>query len=320
MSLRHPLNRFHVRWLLLVVLSLGICACAIHPLPEDVTGVKTTQIVHRIRCEAAEAVLAAARKIEKETTEKPWRAATKQTRLKILSSIGIVLSFTLTGDEMDNVSSASATFTKPLSNGTFSFNPSVADTLDRLNIRTFTVVDNFEHLVKTYETSGGRACETEPRGPNYQYPIVGTIGVAEMIDTFVTLSVYTDLGKEQQPDKDAPSLAMNTAPTLVDSITFTTNLTAGVTPTWMLMPVGKALQLTNASINLGVARKDTHQVIVGLALPGPVSSLGPVTTVQLRPVLVPASNRAFGLLITGYPHNNAEAVALEAVRSLITVP
>ena len=74
----------------------------------------------------------------------------------------------------------------------------------------------------------------------------------------------------------------------------------------------------------------THQVIVGLALPGPVSSLGPVTTVQLRPVLVPASNRAFGLLITGYPHNNAEAVALEAVnhhilrfevaRSLITVP
>ena len=35
--------------------------CAIHPLPENVTGVSTTHIVHRIRCEARDAVLDAAR-------------------------------------------------------------------------------------------------------------------------------------------------------------------------------------------------------------------------------------------------------------------
>jgi hypothetical protein len=323
------LERF-ISSLLYGFISCGFGACSIHPLPEDVAGVKTTQIVHRIRCEALDAVIKAYEKIQREPVEKPWRAANSSTRLNILKSIGIVFSFTLNGDEMNNVASASATFEKPLSNGTFSFNPNVADTLERQNIRTFTVVDGFEELMEANRKSRGRACQAQPPGPNYQYPITGTIGVAEMIDTFVTLAVYTDLGKEQEPDKDAPDLAMNTAPTLVDSITFTTSLTAGVTPTWMLMPVGKALQLTNASINLNVARKDIHQVIVALALPGPVSALGPITRQQIRPVLVPASNRAFGLLVTGYPRTNAQAVALEAVnhhilrfevaRSRIAVP
>src|SRR3954447_9065606 len=35
--------------------SLG--GCAIHPLPEDVTGVDTADIVRQIRCEAREAVI-----------------------------------------------------------------------------------------------------------------------------------------------------------------------------------------------------------------------------------------------------------------------
>jgi hypothetical protein len=35
-----------------VALSLTATGCAIHPLPEDVTGVDTYHIVRRIRCEA----------------------------------------------------------------------------------------------------------------------------------------------------------------------------------------------------------------------------------------------------------------------------
>ena len=293
------------RVVLPVALSFTLGACSIHPLPDDVTGLKTAQIVHRIRCEAAKAVVDAAENINNEPVDKPWRAAQKQTRLKILASTGIVLSFALTGEETDNVNMASATFTKPLNNGSFSFNPNVGDTLDRKNVRTFTVVDNFHDLAQTYEKYGKKSCETQAAtGPNYQYPITGTIGVAEMINTFITLSVHADLAKEQG-EFDEPTLSMNTAPTLVDTITFTTSLSAGVTPTWMFMPVGKALQLTNASIDLSTSRKDTHEVIVGLALPGPVSSLkGPP---------LPINGQPFGLLITGYAHDRAELVALEAV-------
>ena len=300
------------RWLIPTVLSLGLTACAIHPLPEDVTGMKTTQIVHRIRCEALDAVLQAEERINGEIADTPQKVARQQTRLKVLSNIGIVLSFSLSGEEMNNINSASATFQQPLHNGTFSLNAnagSLGDTLDRQNIRTFTVVDNFAELTKPEKQ---KICATEPAGPNYAYPITGNIGVAEMINTFVTLAIYQDLGAEQGKSGGAPSLGMNTAPTLVDTITFTTVLSVGVNPIWMLTPVGKAFQLTNASINLGVSRKDIHQVIVGLALPGPVSKLGPVQPSSSGTVGF-TNNQPFGLLVTGYPRTRAEWVALNAV-------
>ena len=55
------------RVVLPVALSFALGACSIHPLPEDVTGLKTAQIVHRIRCEAAKAVEDAANNIQQET-------------------------------------------------------------------------------------------------------------------------------------------------------------------------------------------------------------------------------------------------------------
>src|SRR5262249_41293174 len=39
-----------------VAISLGAAGCAIHPLPDDVTGISTHLIVKRIRCEARDAV------------------------------------------------------------------------------------------------------------------------------------------------------------------------------------------------------------------------------------------------------------------------
>jgi hypothetical protein len=305
-----------------LALSTGLGACAIHPLPEDVTGVKTAQIVHRIRCEVLEAVETAENNITTEKSEKPWRAAQKQTRLNILKSVGIVLSFSLNGEEMNNINSASATFQQTLHHGTFSLNPnasSMGDTLDRQNIRTFTVVDNFGQMIKNYPNPA-KACARQPTGSNYVYPITGNIGVAEMIDTFVNLAIYANLGAEQQNLKDGtgtPTLALNSAPTLVDTIAFTTVLSAGVTPMWTLTPVGKALQLTNASINLGVSRKDIHEVIVALALPGSASSSGgtapPPPSPSRATLSLLQNNQPFGLLVTGYPSTTAELVALNAV-------
>lgn len=38
------------------IVSLVAAGCAIHPLPQDVTGYDTAQIVAKIRCEAREAI------------------------------------------------------------------------------------------------------------------------------------------------------------------------------------------------------------------------------------------------------------------------
>jgi hypothetical protein len=319
-----------VRTLLPVVLACGLGACAIHPLPEDVTGIKTPQIVHRVRCEASEAVHLAKTKIIEEPSASPWRAQIRQKKLKALESIGIVYSFSLEGQEMNSLGSATATFQKP---GIFSANPSISDTLTRENVRTFTVVDNFTKLLALR-----KYCAPAAPGPNYQYPIAGKIGVAEMIDTFVTMAVYADLDAEQQGLKDgseAPLLGMNSAPTMVDTLSFTTVLSAGVTPTWTLTPVGKALQLTNASINLGATRMDIHQVIIGLALPGSVSSPGASTgtgdalaSAGPRGQATPAApataappaqmnRQRFGMLVTGYAQTRGESVALDAVNNQI---
>jgi hypothetical protein len=301
-----------IRALIPMVCSWELGACAIHPLPENVTGVKTVQIVHRIRCEARDAVVHAAN----------WLSSrNKLKKLQILESTAIVYAFSLEGMESDNFQ-ASTSFVKPLTNSTQTYNPSLGDNLMRQNTRTFTVVDNFSVL---YHKMDAKKCETEPTGSNYQYPIVGTIGVHEMINTFINLTLHEDLEEEQQQNITGGSnldITANGPPTMVDTISFTTTLSAGVTPTIMLTPVTMATQLTMASLGITLSRTDTHQVIVGLALPGPISSLGAPIPISPHPRV--------GMLISGSPRNPAEANALEAVndqilryevpRPLITTP
>jgi hypothetical protein len=114
----------------LPIALLGLGACAIHPVPEDVTGVRTTQIVHRIRCEAREAVGEAEK----------WFITSKPEKLQTMKSVGIVYSFTLAGTETNSLM-ASATVTKPLMHGMWSYSPNLGDSLTRANTRTFTIIE-----------------------------------------------------------------------------------------------------------------------------------------------------------------------------------
>lgn len=291
--------RFFIRALLPILCTWELGACAIHPLPENVTGVKTVQIVHRIRCEAQDAVIRASN----------WLSShNKLKKLRILESTGIVYAFSLEGMESNNFQ-ATSNFVKPITNGTQTYNPSLGDNLMRQNTRTFTVVDNFSVL---YHKMDPRKCETEPIGPNYQYPIVGTIGVGEMIKTFVNLTLHEDLEEEEQQNIVGGSnldITANGPPTMVDTISFTTTLSAGATPTINLTPITMATQLAMASLGITLSRTDTHQVIVGLALPGPISSLGAPIPVSPHPRV--------GMLISGSSRSPAEANALEAVNDQI---
>lgn len=285
-----------------IAFSFGLTACAIHPLPENVTGVKTTQIVHRIRCEARDAVLDA--------------AATSPERQQALKQIGIVYAFSLSGTETDGFT-PSATFIAPLATGAWSVNPSVGDTVSRQNVRTFTIIDNYKTLLQM----NAQLCEAQPKGLNYQYPIVGNIGIAEMIKTFVGLASHTDLGAEQEAliGQDTPlATSTNGPPTMVDTISFMTTLSAGVTPTLTLTPVGSATQLTGATLGVSFMRVDAHQVIVGLALPGPIVRPGfaGLSSSHAR-AAVSNQPRAALLISAASPRSVTEQTALEAVNNQI---
>jgi hypothetical protein len=289
-------------FLMIPIGFLGLGACAIHPVPEDVTGVKTTHIVHRIRCEAQDII----RQAETRFTRKK-----KLDKLKTLKSIGIVYSFSLSGTETDSLM-ASATVTKPLTHGMWSYNPSLGDSLTRQNVRVFTIVDNYKTLIEM------KKCDEEPAPmPNYQYPIVGSIGIKEMIRTFIHLALNEDLDEEEGSEVTSLDTTAKGPPTMADTISFTTTITAGVSPTIMLTPVTAAAHLASGSLSGSVGRTDVHQVIVGLAVPDPKSSGNASSTPAAKKQTNTARAR-FGLLISAPSSlNDVEEAAVEAVNTQI---
>ena len=92
------------------------------------------------------------------------------------------------------------------------------------------------------------------REPNYLYPIVGKIGIGEMISTFIDISLFDNL---KGGDKGPPAVS--------DSIEFQTNLSLGITPSVVLTPATKAFTTRNATFGFVNKRQDSHKVIVGLS-------------------------------------------------------
>jgi hypothetical protein len=272
--------RKSVRIVVPLFLSSTFAACAIHPLTQDVTGYRTIEIVQKIRCEARDAVIAAQvmhfPKVDfsrhRILAMRAKRAAKQQITAKELKEInfvnsGIVMAFALEGSETNGVSFA-ADIVKPLAHGTETLSiPAVGQTLLRDNIRAFTISDTFGGLMNNLSDSD---CNFES-GPNYEYPIVGTIGVKEMVRSFIALALTGDLGVDQDSSKP-PTYNPTGLPSMADTITFTTTLTGGVTPKIVLTPVGQAVQLMDASLGLTAMRVDHDQVTIGLALPAPATN------------------------------------------------
>ena len=197
--------------------------------------------------------------------------------LNALPTIGIALSYTLDMTEMDGLT-GSSNFEELVTRGTFSANPGAADALTRENRRTFTVADNYRTLKQMVD------CATAPAGSNYQYPIVGTIGIDETIQTFLTMALHEDLNgvidNELGKLPDEPSKYTAASPSMVETLTFTTKISAGVTPQIMLTPIlsTSRLKLNSASLAFAWSRQDMHEVIVGLGMPTVPSQEGHVRT------------------------------------------
>jgi hypothetical protein len=282
-----------------ISLALGgsLAACAIHPLPENVTGIKTAAIVERIRCEAADAVRA---------MDQQFGAQEHAT----LAEIGVVYSFTLTMSESDNLA-LSTNFQKLIRNGTETINPGIANDLMRQNIRVFTIADTYQALPKQKDCTG------EATGPNYEYPIAGTIGAGEMIRTFLELALHEDLGNVGQGGSGTTiNPSASGLLTMVDTLTFTTTVSGGATPMITLTPVTAAAQLTSGSLMGSVSRTDVHQVIIGLGLPAVPPSSGNGEKQAFAKAAF-TQNHALRLVNAAAPaaskSNNGVAAALDAV-------
>ncbi len=165
----------------------------------------------------------------------------------------IAYSFTFDLTEVNKLD-AGLDLTWPFTRGAGSAALSAGVDRTRENFRTFTVTDTFIGLFTTIKDG---YCSQFDAGGNYLYPIVGTIGIDEMIRTFGELSLFGNLSGDP---KGGP-------PTLGDAISFTTTLSGSAVPRVVLSPMRKVLQIADASFTASASRTDVHKVIVGLSLP-----------------------------------------------------
>jgi hypothetical protein len=289
--------------------------CAIHPVPKDVTGVSTYEIVRQIRCETRQAVIESA--LEYLTSGSDVDPASREIGLRFVGepdsisklspklfkgqvhdllnlfwTTGVAYNFNLDMTEVNNVD-AELDFLKTISKGIFGFNLNGRFDRQRQNIRTFTITDNFGDLVrKPMDCSGRLVAE------NYIYPIAGRVGVDEMIHAFVYLSLFGNLAGKKDDTKGPP--------TLVDALQFTTTISATATPHVEFTSIGRTLSVSHADLAANASRTDKHLVVVGLALEKAAQAQ-----------LGLARNELFGRLLTA-SGNRAELGAATAVDQFLT--
>jgi hypothetical protein len=271
-----------------VVSSVGalLAGCAIHPLPENVTGVDTADIVRQIRCESREAVINEIKKwlvvrasagdpvsqrllrkydIDPESISDfnaavfPASYVEERRMIYLFYSAGIAYSFDLRMTENNDFNPPAALdLIRPSPpRPKFTLGLGAGALFDRENERKFTTTDTFGSLLKLNAAvvRGRRYCTGFIVTENYIYPIAGRIGVGKTIHDFINLTLFESLSGT----KGAP-------PTMTDDLTFTTTVSASVNPVVTFTPVGTALQLADASLTAAFKRSDVHEVTVGVAI------------------------------------------------------
>ncbi len=191
------------------VISLGFIAagCAIHPLPEDMTGVPTYIIVRQIRCETRQAVIDSTLGwlANDERVDEASRAIGQQfsdgrpiqqfrpglfkgqvaSIIQLFFDTGVAYDFELQATEVNNLD-AGIDLAKPFTHSKFTLGLKGGFDRQRKNDRVFTITDTFSGLVRLPDSycRGGTAQQgynfVVP--PNYVYPIAALTGVATRTD------------------------------------------------------------------------------------------------------------------------------------------
>lgn len=278
------------------VVSASLGGCAIHPLPEQVTGVDTPHIVRQIRCETREAVKSTlmdflafigsglfarlpegvrdpvADRLVALYEQQPElmdgfnsslfpgpKYVHEREAIDLLLKAGVAYTFDFNIYEDNNIG-ATVNLLRDI-NPNFTAGITGSANRRRSNERTFTVTDTFGYLLANLNAAaprGIRYCDGQIIGPNYIYPATGRVGVDRTVKDFSRLLLFGNLA-----GKDGKAGA---APTMTDDLIFTTTVTLQGTPKVVFAPVGTLLRVANASLDLNVGRSDKHQVTIGLAV------------------------------------------------------
>jgi hypothetical protein len=314
--------------------AFAVAGCAIHPLPEDVSGVPTYVIVRQIRCEARQAIIDTALgwlTSEKNQIEGKVDLDSRNIGLEFLLhrrpiqqfspklfknreiaaivatffGTGVAYTFDLDMSEVNNVD-PQIDLLKIFPNAKLTIGIKGGFDRKRENERLFTISDSFSGLIRLpsdycFDPTNGRDYVVSA---NYIYPITGRIGVKRMIEDFVELTLFANLG--------GPKEKPTGPPTLVDQLQFTTLISGSVTPTITFTPVGTGWQVMDASLPVSANRMDLHKVTIGLALAGPGPKLiGPLRTMLFTTPLTP--------LVSTHASTSGELNAVIAVNQFLTL-
>ena len=272
-------RQWQLLWCLSIVVStISLTGCAIHPLPDDISRETTYSIIQKIRCEAKAQVIVEVREllsrsrspivqsldpeqvvIKLATVRKNDAAIANIIEKYRLSVIGYGFTFRIAEE---NHNRADANFILPLTHSTFTLGLGASVNKDRESERKIDVLDTFEELADL-------DC-TETTGPsrNLLYPITGSIGMGEIVHSFLSLS-------ETLHVRPGPDTIKETDRTFFDTLEFTTDLNPqaiadrGIRPSIVLKrsPGAGRFGLQNASGVFFAARKDFHRVIVTMTFP-----------------------------------------------------
>jgi hypothetical protein len=322
-----------------------LTGCAIHPVPENVTGVNTVDIVKQIRCETREALTDIIKEKLKDWAERgsaeagvllrqyesdPDSIANFHPRLfpgpsyvevrrliNVFAETGIAYNFDLQMTENNDLTT-DISLLRPVVTPKFTLGIGAGALRKRANFRTFTVTDTFGFLVTQLNRKnryGEHYCDGKIVWKNYIYPIAGHIGVRKTVRTFIELTVFGGLA--------GPAAKPEGPPTMVDKLTFTTVVNISASPKFEFTPVGDHLQLATAGFKASADRTDRHEVAIGLAIAGiGLGELGPLRSFGFSPdrgptIAAPRGPRAgIGLYrgdrVTG-GRTPAERAAVEAI-------
>ncbi|MCA6123729.1 hypothetical protein J6500_17755 [Bradyrhizobium sp. WSM 1704] len=290
-----------------IALSFFAGGCAIHPLPEDVTGVPTYHIVRRIRCEARAAVIQSAidglknygasydPEVKRIATEyddgtrpiaafsyKDFRNPYIRSVVRLFYDTGVAYNFNLEMTENNDIGT-DINLLKPFTGSSLTMGISADFNRQRVNTRTFTITDTFGGLIRNI---GVDYCDQQHMvTENYVYPITGRVGVEKMVHDFINMTLFANLQGNTSDGKGPP--------TLVDALEFTTLISGSATPRITFSPLGTGLSVTDASVTGKLSRTDLHKVTIGLAIDkGSVDQVAPLRSTLFTPLLTADGGRA----------------------------
>lgn len=255
---------------------MSLTGCAIHPLPDDISRETTYSIIQKIRCEAKAQVIVEVRELLLRSRSPIVQSLDPEKVVANLVIVGrndpaianviekyrlavIGYGFTFTITEI-NEKGGSADFILPFTHSTFTLGLSGGVEKTRKNTRKIDVLDTFEELADL------DCDEISKPSRNLLYPITGSIGMGEIIHSFLSLSETLHVKASLTP------AALDRS--FIDTLTFTTDINPdsiagrGIKPSIELKrhPKGQ-FGVEKASATFLAARLDSHAVIVSLTFP-----------------------------------------------------